>query len=96
MNFITQMERIKQIHYLIRSEQTQSLDVFARRLKISSKQLYNELETIENLDAPLKCRNKEEVFFYDDPLYLELKYALNTVDEDETQEIFSGFNFCAS
>ena len=67
MNFITQMELIKKIHYLIRIEKTDSQDVFVRKLQLSRKQLYNELETIKNLDAPIKYCNKEEVFFMKTP-----------------------------
>ena len=96
MNFIKQMERIKKIHHLIRTEKTGNPGIFKRKLQLSRRQLYSELETIKNLDVPIKCGNKEEVFYYDDPLYLELKYALNAIVENETQEIFSGFNFCAS
>lgn len=51
MNFIKQIERIKKIHLLIRTEKTGCPDVFAQKLKLSRRQLYNELEIIKNLDA---------------------------------------------
>lgn len=88
MNFIKQMERIKKIHLLIRTEKTGSPDVFAQKLNLSRRQLYNELEIIKNLDAIIKYCKKKESFYYSEPFNLELKYALKTIIDDETKEIF--------
>jgi hypothetical protein len=96
MNFIKQMERIKKIHLLIRTEKTGSPDVFAEKLNLSRRQLYNELEIFKNLDASIKYCKKRESFYYGETFDLELKYSLKTIVGDETKEIFGGFNFRAS
>ena len=94
MNFIKQMERIKKMHLLIRSEKTGSPDAFAKKLQLSRRQLYNELEIIKNLGASIKYCKKRESFYYSEPFDLELKYSLKTIVNDETKEIYGGFNFC--
>ncbi len=64
MNFIKQIERIKKMHLLISTEKTGSPDAFARKLQLSRRQLYNELEIIKNLDATIKYSKKRESFYY--------------------------------
>jgi transcriptional antiterminator len=96
MNFIKQIERIKKIHLLIQIEKTGTPDAFAKKLNLSRRQLYNELEFFKDLDASIKYCKKRESFYYDKPFNLELKYSLKTIIEDETKEIFGGFHFRAS
>lgn len=96
MNFIKQMERIKKIHLLIHTEKTGNPDVFAQRLNLSRRQLYNLLDLMKSFDASIKYCKKKESFYYSQPFDLELKYSLKTIIDDETKEIFGGFNFRAS
>ena len=88
MNFIKQIDRIRKIHFLICTEKTGSPDVFAKTLHLSRRQLYNELEVIKNLDAPIKYCKKKESYYYSELFDLELKYSLKTIVDDETREIF--------
>lgn len=96
MDFIKQIERIKKIHYLISSEKTGSPCVFAEKIHLSRRQLYNVLDIIKNFDAPLKHCKKRESFYYELPFDLELNYSLKIILDKETKEIFGGFNFRAS
>ncbi|WP_238567951.1 hypothetical protein [Flavobacterium sp. ASV13] len=51
------------MHKLIVSENTGAPSVFARKLSLSRSQLYNELEVIKELDAPVKyCKKKRNLF----------------------------------
>jgi hypothetical protein len=94
MNFIKQIERIKKIHRLISTEKTGTPIVFARKLSLSRSQLYNELEIIKELDAPLKYSKKKESFYYETSFELILHYSLKIIIDDESKEIFGGTNFC--
>lgn len=82
------MDRIKKMHLLILNEKTGNPDDFAKTLHLSRRQLYNELEVIKNLDAPIKYCKKKESYYYSEPFDLELKYSLKTIIDDETREIF--------
>ncbi len=93
MNFIKQIERIKKIHRLIYSEKTGTPSVFAQKLSLSRSQLYNELEVIKELDAPLKYCKRRESFYYETSFELILNYSLKTIKDDESKEIFGGSYF---
>ena len=93
MNFIKQIERIKKTHLLIRTEKTGSPAVFAKKLQLSRSQLYNVLELMKSFDASIKYCKKKESYYYFKPFDLELKYSLKIIIDDETKEIFGGFNF---
>lgn len=93
MNFIKQIERIKRIHKLISSEKTGTPSVFAKKLSLSRSQLYNELDMIKELDAPLKYCKKRESFYYETSFELILNFSLKTIKDDELKEIFGGSNF---
>lgn len=96
MNFIKQIERIKKIHKLISSEKTGTPCSFAIQLRLSRRQLYNELETLKSLDAPIKYSKKRESFYYETPFDLELKYSLEIISKGEVKKIYGGSYFRAS
>lgn len=93
MNFVKQIERVKKMHKLISSEKTGAPAVFAKKLSLSRSQLYNELEIIKELDAPIKYCKKRESFYYETHFELILHYSLKTIKDDESKEIFGGTNF---
>ena len=93
MDFIKKIERIKRIHELICEEKTGSPAVFAKRMFLSRSQLYNELEIIKELDAPLKYCKKRESFYYETSFELVLHYSLSIIIDEETREIFGGSEF---
>ncbi|WP_428230597.1 hypothetical protein [Flavobacterium sp.] len=81
------------IHKLISTEKTGSPSAFARKLCVSRSQLYNELELIKDLDAPLKYCKKRETYYYETSFEVVLSFSLKTIKDDESKEIFGGSNF---
>lgn len=93
MNFIKQIKRITKMHKLISSEKTGTPEVFARKLCLSRSQLYNELDMIKELDAPVKYCKKRESFYYETSFELILNFSLQIIKDDESREIFGGSYF---
>ncbi|CAC9973716.1 hypothetical protein FLAPXU55_01404 [Flavobacterium panici] len=93
MFFIKQIERIKRMHKLIIAEKTGTPSVFAKKLSLSRSQLYNELDMIKELDAPLKYCKKRESYYYETSFELIVNFSLKTIKDDELKEIFGGSNF---
>lgn len=91
MNFIKQMERINTIHQLISAERTGSPTTFAKKIGLSRSQLYNMLDFIKDLDAPVRYCKKRESFYYESSYELILNYSLKTITCDELKEIYGGF-----
>jgi hypothetical protein len=93
MNFVKQIERIKTMDELIAAEKTGTPIVFAKKLNLSRSQLYNELDLLRQLDAPIRYCKKRESFYYETPFELLLNFSLKTIKNDELREIFGGSNF---
>jgi len=94
MNFIRQIKRITKMHKLISDEKTGTPEVFAKKLCLSRSQLYNELDMIKELDAPVKYCKKRESFYYSAPFEIILNFSFQIIKDDESREIFGGSYFC--
>ncbi|MEO8532646.1 MAG: hypothetical protein ABI441_02795 [Flavobacterium sp.] len=81
------------MHKLIITEKTGTPAVFAKKLCLSRSQLYNTIDIIKNLEAPIKYCKKRESFYYETSFDLELNYSVKTIINDEAKEIFGGFSF---
>ncbi|MEP6932304.1 MAG: hypothetical protein ABI850_19940 [Flavobacterium sp.] len=81
------------MHKLIIAEKTGTPAVFAKKLCLSRSQLYNTIDIIKNLEAPIKYCKKRESFYYETSFDLELNYSVKTIINDEAKEIFGGFSF---
>ncbi|MFC6265702.1 hypothetical protein [Flavobacterium panici] len=81
------------MHKLIIAEKTGTPSVFAKKLSLSRSQLYNELDMIKELDAPLKYCKKRESYYYETSFELIVNFSLKTIKDDELKEIFGGSNF---
>ncbi|WP_244283572.1 hypothetical protein [Flavobacterium hercynium] len=86
------MERINTIHQLISAERTGSPTTFAKKIGLSRSQLYNMLDFIKELDAPVRYCKKRESFYYESSYELILNYSLKTITCDELKEIYGGFH----
>lgn len=95
MNFNKQPHRIQKMHRLIQTETTGCPEQFAQQLHLSRRQLYNELERLKELDAPIKYCKKKTTFYYTQAFDLELNYSLKTIKGDEIRKIFGGSYFRA-
>ena len=59
VNFNKQPDRIQKMHRHIQTETTGCPEQFAQQLHLGRRQLYNELERLKELDAPIKyCKKR--------------------------------------
>ena len=91
MNFFKQIQRIKDVHKMILSEKTGTPNEFAKTLSTSRSQLYNIIDQLKEIDAPIKYSKKNSTFYYDKVFDMELSYSMKVITEDEAKEIFAGF-----
>jgi predicted transcriptional regulator len=88
MNLEKQAERINKVHQLIIEEKTGTPSEFANKLNISKSQLYNLIGILKEYDAPIKSCKKINSFYYSKPFFLELKYSLKTILDEENKNRF--------
>ena len=88
MNLEKQAERINKVHQLIIEEKTGTPSEFDNKLNISKSQLYNLIGILKEYDAPIKSCKKINSFYYSKPFFLELKYSLKTILDEENKNRF--------
>jgi predicted transcriptional regulator len=88
MNLEKKAIRINKAHQLILEEKTGTPFEFANKLNISKSQLYNLIGILKEYDAPIKSCKKINSFYYSKPFFLELKYSLKTILDEENKNRF--------
>lgn len=73
MTLYQQINRLEYIHYLIRTGATGEPVLFARRINVSRRQLYNLLDEIKNFGAEIKYSRTLQSFYYVKPFELDFK-----------------------
>ena len=91
MNFTKQLHRLQKMHKLIKTGHTGTPVEFAARLGISRRQLYNELDSLKLIEAPVKYSRELESFIYADFFELEIKLSIKVLNEKEEREIYAGY-----
>jgi hypothetical protein len=85
MSLLKYVERMKRMDDLILKEATGKPKEFAKKINVSSSQLFKELKEMKVLGAPIEYSPEKESYFY----YKNCKMILNFIDEsEETKEVF--------
>lgn len=92
MTLYQQINRLEYIHYLIRTSATGDPDMFARRINVSRRQLYNLLDEIKDFGAEIKYSRTLQSFYYVKPFELDFKTNIRQLTVAETNIISGGFD----
>lgn len=87
MKSLKHIDRINKIHSLISSQKTGTNEIFAKKLYLSRRQMYNELEFFKNLNAPIKYYKKKETFYYDDNFEIKFGFSFTIISIGESRRI---------
>ncbi|MBK7107400.1 MAG: hypothetical protein IPH62_19205 [Ignavibacteriae bacterium] len=87
---IENLERIKKINKLIKNQQTGNSNDFALKLNICRRQLFNIIEYLRAIGAPIKYNKKMETFYYDNDFNLEIKYSVKIITNEKVKNIYGG------
>lgn len=74
MKFIHIIERFERIDSLIRIKATGKPKNFARKLNISERCLYNTIEIMKQLGAPINFSRTKESYFYEYDVDFKFKF----------------------
>ena len=91
MNFkdqIERLERIKQMHRLITDKTTGTPETFAKKLCLSRRKMYYELEFFKNCNAPIRYSKVNQTFYYEGNFEINFEFSLTITVERETQKVF--------
>jgi len=90
MNIFNTIERINRLHVLIKTGRTGNPETLAKRLGISRASLYNLLEELKSVKAPITYSRTLESFLYTKGFNLELKYTVEIENNEELTKINGG------
>jgi len=90
MNFIKQIERVKRINQLIKHRNTGRPEVFAKKLNISRRQLYNTIELLKDYGIKIQYDRVLESFYYIDNENISIDFSIKILAENEEKTIYAG------
>lgn len=86
-NSINKLDRVKKINKLIKWQQTGNPEVFAGKLNIGRRQLYNILDDLKIMGAPIKYCRKRETFYYQNDFDLQIRFSVKIIKEEKDENI---------
>jgi predicted DNA-binding transcriptional regulator YafY len=90
MKTLKQLECLRKIHKLIRNENTGTPLEFAIKLHLSQRQLYNLLEKLKEMEAPIQYCRKSATYYYNDDFDLLVNISVQILINHETKTIYAG------
>lgn len=88
MKAFTQLERMKKMNLLIKTEHTGNPKEFAGKLGICQSHLFNLIEDLKIDGAPIKYSRKRQTYFYERNFEIKLQNSLYFLDRDQTIKIY--------
>jgi len=92
MKAITQLERLKKMNRLIKTEHTGKPEEFARQLGVCQSHLFNLIDDLKIMGAPIRYSRTRQTYFYAKDFEIKLQYSLCFVQQDQIKKIFGGRN----
>jgi len=90
MKTLKQLERLQKAHKLILQESTGTPKEFAKRLYISERQLFNLLEYLKGIDAPILFSRKTNTYYYSYDFDLLVNVSVQVLANKELKTIYAG------
>lgn len=90
MKLTGQIGRLMYIHGLIEKQQTGTPAEFAKELHISRRQLYNILEDLKIMGAPIEYDSLQRSYIYTQACEMRLSCDIKTLSKEELRNISGG------
>jgi len=93
MKSIKQLERLQQLHQRIEEENTGTPKELAKFMNISERLLYNLIEELKDISAPICYNRSSKTYYYDDDFKLQINISVTTLSNNEVLQLFGGSYF---
>ncbi len=93
MKSIKNLERLQQIHLLIKSETTGSPRELANRMHISERLVYHLIEQLKDFSADIAYDRSRKTYYYCDDFQLHVIISVSVMSNNEITTIFGGSYF---
>ena len=75
-----QIKRIEEVHKLIEKKETGDVNVFAKKLNISKQNLFDILDELKELGAPIEYDSLARSYFYTEKCRLHIEFDIKTLN----------------
>ena len=90
MKTIKTLERLQHVHKLIKEECSGSPRELALKLKVSERTIYNIIEQLKDLEAPIKYDRSRKTYLYTQDFDLSISLAFSVLFNNVVTDIYSG------
>lgn len=90
MKTLKQIEKIRRLHGLIKSESTGSPKQLSSNMGISERQLYLLLDYLREMDAPVQYSRRANTYYYAGAFDLLVHISVQVIQDDEIMNIYAG------
>lgn len=90
MNNLKQIEQLRKLHGMIKLETTGGPKVVAKKLHVSERQLYNLIDQLRTMDAPICYSRRANTYFYSHEFELLVNISVKVIHGDEVLHIYAG------
>lgn len=90
MNNLKQIEQLRKLHAMIKRETTGSPKMVAQKMHVSERQLYNLIDQLRTMDAPICFNRRANTYFYTNDFELLVNISVTVIRGDEVLQIYGG------
>lgn len=93
MKNIKTLERLQQIHQRIKHENTATPKELAGYMNISERLLYNLIEELKDISAPINYSRRRKTYYYNNDFELQVSISVTALCNNEVLHLFGGSYF---
>jgi len=90
MKTLKQLERLRRIHELIKQANTGNPKELAIQINISERQVYNCIEYLKEVEAPIVYNRKTNTYYYTADFDLLVNVSVQVMINEEIRNIYAG------
>jgi predicted DNA-binding transcriptional regulator YafY len=94
MILFKQIELLERIHKRIQTSHTGTPENFAQRMGVSLRRLYEIIEEMKGMGAPIHYSRSAETYYYEDSFEVHISCIFRRLSKEEQQDISAGNQFC--
>jgi predicted DNA-binding transcriptional regulator YafY len=93
MKSLKNLERLQQLHQRINQENTGTPKELSNYMSISERLLYNLIEELKDISAPVCYSRSRKTYYYCDDFELEVNISVTALSNNEVTQLFGGSYF---
>ena len=90
MNNLKQIQQLRKLHLMIKQEATGNPKMVAKKMHVSERQVYNLIEQLRTMDAPVRFNRRANTYYYTNNFELLVNISVKVIQGEEVLHIYAG------